>query len=359
MVTESYAVICEKQEARSQNPGARIGLRPFFFWHLFHIASRVLFRYSIELLTGAIMKNKDFISISDWSTDELNSVLAAALAVKADPLKYSRKLEGKALAMIFEKPSLRTRVSFEVGINQLGGYALILTQAEINLGKREAVGDVGKNLERMVNGIVIRTFSHENVKEMAEAASIPVINGLTDFSHPCQAMADYMTIVEVKKNLRGLKIAYLGDGNNVVHSLIYGAVRFGAHLAVACPKGYEPSADVLKWAGDNAQATGCRLEILQDPVAAARDADVIYTDVWASMGRESEAAKRRLIFQPYQVNDTVVRHAKPDYIFMHCLPAHRGEEVSDSVIDSANSVVFQQAENRLHAQKAILLALML
>jgi ornithine carbamoyltransferase len=304
------------------------------------------------------MKNKDFISISDWSTDELNSVLADAIAVKADPLKYSRRLEGKALAMIFEKPSLRTRVSFEVGIRQLGGYSLILTQAEINLGKREAVGDVAKNLERMVNGIVIRTFSHENVKEMAKEASIPVINGLTDFSHPCQAMADYMTILEVKKSLRGLKIAYLGDGNNVAHSLIYGAVRLGAHLAVACPKGYEPGAAVLRWARENAPATGCTLEILQDPFAAAKDADVIYTDVWASMGRESEAAKRRQVFHPYQVNDSVVRQAKPDYIFMHCLPAHRGEEVSDSVIDSANSVVFQQAENRLHAQKAILLALM-
>lgn len=322
------------------------------------MASGVLFRYSIELLTGATMKNKDFISIADWSTDELNGILSTAIGIKADPRKYGRKLEGKALAMIFEKPSLRTRVSFEVGINQLGGYALILTQAEINLGKREAVGDVAKNLERMVNGIMVRTFSHENLKEMAKAANIPVINGLTDFSHPCQAMADYMTILELKKSLRGLKIAYLGDGNNVAHSLIYAAVRLGVHLAVACPKGYEPSPAVLKWAAENAQATGCRLDILQDPVAAATDADVIYTDVWASMGKESEAAKRRQIFQPYQVNDSIVRHAKPDYIFMHCLPAHRGEEVSDSVIDSANSVVFQQAENRLHAQKGILLALM-
>jgi ornithine carbamoyltransferase len=304
------------------------------------------------------MKNKDFVSISDWSSDELNGVLATAIAVKADPLKYSRKLESKALAMILEKPSLRTRVSFEVGIHQLGGYSLILTQAEINLGKREAVSDVAKNLERMVDGIMIRTFSHENVKEMAEEANIPVINGLTDFSHPCQAMADYMTIVELKKSLRGLKIAYIGDGNNVAHSLIYGAVRFGAHLAVASPKGYEPNAAVLQWAGGNAQASGCKLEILQDPVAAAKDADVIYTDVWTSMGLESEAAKRRQVFQSYQVNDSLVRHAKPDYIFMHCLPAHRGEEVSDAVIDSANSVVFQQAENRLHAQKAIMLALM-
>jgi ornithine carbamoyltransferase len=304
------------------------------------------------------MKSKDFISVKDWSTDELNETLAAALKVKADPQKYSRKLEGKALAMILEKPSLRTRVSFEVGIRQLGGYSICLTEAEIKLGKREATRDVARNLERMVDGIMIRTFKQENAEKMAEYANIPVINGLTDFSHPCQAMADYMTILELKQNLRGLKIAYIGDGNNVAHSLIYGAVRLGAYLAVASPKGYEPDSEVVRWARENAQATGCGLEILQDPVAAAKDADVIYTDVWASMGVESEAAQRRLVFQSYQVNDSMVRHAKPDFIFMHCLPAHRGEEVSDSVIESAHSVVFQQAENRLHAQKAVLLALM-
>jgi len=307
---------------------------------------------------GRLMNKKDFISIKDWSSDELNEALTSALKIKADPQKYGRKLEGKALAMIFEKPSLRTRVSFDVGIHQLGGYSLCLTQAEISLGQREAVSDVAKNLERMVDGIMIRTFSHENVKEMAEQAGVPVINGLTDFSHPCQAMADYMTIFEVKGRLPGLKIAYIGDGNNVAHSLIYGAVRFGTHLAVAFPKGYEPNAEVLRWAEENAQATGCRLEMLHDPAVAAKDADVIYTDVWASMGLESEAAKRRQVFQAYQVNDSLVRHAKSDYVFMHCLPAHRGEEVSDSVIDSAHSVVFQQAENRIHAQKAILLALM-
>jgi ornithine carbamoyltransferase len=304
------------------------------------------------------MNHKDFLSIRHWSTDELNEILALALAIKADPLKYGKKLDGKALAMILEKPSLRTRVTFEVGIHQLGGYSLCLNQGEISLGKREAVSDVAKNLERMVHGIMIRTFSHEIVEEMAGAACIPVINGLTDFSHPCQAMADYMTILEVKGSLRGLKIAYIGDGNNVAHSLIYGAVRFGAHLAVASPKGYEPNSEVVGWARENAHAAGCALEILQDPVAAAKDADVLYTDVWASMGLESEAAERQKAFRSYQVNDSMVRHARPDYVFMHCLPAHRGEEVTDSVIDSAHSVVFQQAENRLHAQKAILLALM-
>jgi ornithine carbamoyltransferase len=304
------------------------------------------------------MKKKDFISIRDWSTNELDEALELARAIKANPLQYSRRLEGKALAMILEKPSLRTRVTFEVGIQQLGGFALCLTGAEISLGKRESVYDVAKNLERMVQGIMIRTFSHENVREMAKYAGIPVINGLTDFSHPCQAMADYMTILELKGNLQELKVAYIGDGNNVAHSLIYGAVRFGVHLAVATPLGYRPDPGVVKWAEENAGASGCRFELLQDPVAAARNADVIYTDVWTSMGLESESDKRRIIFRPYQVNDALVRHAKSDYVFMHCLPAHRGEEVTDSVIDSPQSVVYQQAENRRHAQKAILLTLM-
>lgn len=304
------------------------------------------------------MRKKDFVSIRDWSTDELNDLLTTARAMKADPAKYSRRLEGKALAMILEKPSLRTRVSFEVGIHQLGGFSTCLTKGEINLGEREPVADVAKNLERMVQCIMIRTFSHEIVETIAANACIPVINGLTDFSHPCQAMADYMTMIEAGKSLKGIKVAYIGDGNNVAHSLIYGAVRLGVHLAVATPKGYEPNPGVLIWAGDNADATGCKLEVVDDPVAAAEDADVVYTDVWASMGLESEAAERQKIFKSFQVNDALVRHAKPDYIFMHCLPAHRGEEVAASVIDSPNSIVFRQAENRLHAQKAILLTLM-
>jgi ornithine carbamoyltransferase len=304
------------------------------------------------------MKKKDFVSVGHWSADELDEVLKLALSMKADPKRYCRKLEGKALAMIFEKPSLRTRVSFDVGIHQLGGFSTLLTQAEINLGKREAVSDVAKNLERMVQGIMIRTYSHKNVEEMAEEASIPVINGLTDFSHPCQAIADYMTIFELKGKLRGVKIAYVGDGNNVAHSLIYGAARFGANISVASPEGYSPDLKVVEWAQKNAPETGCKLEILQDPFAAVEGADVIYTDVWTSMGMESETAVRKDIFRPYQVNDSLASHAKPDYIFMHCLPAHRGEEVSDSVIESSHSVVFQQAENRLHGQKAILLKLM-
>ncbi len=304
------------------------------------------------------MKKKDFISLASWSADDLNGILNLAISVKANPKKYSRKLEGQALAMIFEKPSLRTRVSFDVGIHQLGGFSIYLTQAEINLGKREAVRDVAKNLERMVHGIMIRTFSHQTVEEMAEEACIPVINGLTDFSHPCQAIADCLTIHEVKGKLRGIKIAYIGDGNNVAHSLIYGAVRFGAHISVATPEGYGPNPNVIEWARTNAAESGSKVSILQDPIQAAEGADVIYTDVWTSMGSESEAAVRQKAFASYQVNDSIVNHAKPDYIFMHCLPAHRGEEVSDSVMDSEHSIVFQQAENRVHGQKAILLTLM-
>lgn len=304
------------------------------------------------------MKQKDFLSIRDYSTDELNALLDSARSIKSDPAKYSKRLEGKALALLLEKPSLRTRVSFEVGIHQLGGFSVSLSQAEISLGKRESVSDVAKNLERMVQGIMIRTFSHSIVEEMAESAGIPVINGLTDFSHPCQAMADYMTVLEAKGRLKGIKIAYIGDGNNVAHSLIYGAVCLGAHLAVATPEGYAPHPRVMEWARENASATGCILDVAHDPVAAAADADVLYTDVWASMGLESESARRQKIFRPYQIHDALAAHAKPDYVFMHCLPAHRGEEVSASVIDSRHSIVFQQAENRMHAQKAILLALM-
>ncbi len=304
------------------------------------------------------MKKKDFVSIRDWSADELNELLRIANAMKADPAKYSRTLEGKALAMIFEKPSLRTRVSFDVGIHQLGGFSTLLTRDEINLGKRETIRDAAKNLERMVQGIMIRTFGHENVEKMAEFASIPVINGLTDFSHPCQAMADFMTILETKGSLKGIRIAYVGDGNNVAHSLIYAAARFGANLAVATPEGYEPNPDVVKWAYENADAAGGALEVVRDPIAAVSGADVVYTDVWASMGQESEAVKRREDFKAYQVNEALVAHAKPNYVFMHCLPAHRGEEVAAAVIDSPHSIVFQQAENRLHAQKAILFRLM-
>ena len=305
-----------------------------------------------------LMKHKDFLALRDWPAADLMDLLLLARAIKADPAKYNSQLEGKALAVIMEKPSLRTRVSFEVGIRQLGGFTVHLSSQEISLGKREPVYDVAKNLERMVQGIVIRTFGHNIVEEMAKHASIPVINGLTDFAHPCQAMADYLTILENKGDFNGVKIAYIGDGNNVAHSLIFGAARFGAHLAVAVPAGYEPDANAVRQAMAEASETGGRIEILRDPAEAAAAADVLYTDVWTSMGQEDENEKRLRIFAGYQVNDEIACLAKPDYVFMHCLPAHRGEEVAASIIDSDHSIVFQQAENRVHAQKAVLLRLM-
>jgi ornithine carbamoyltransferase len=301
---------------------------------------------------------RDFLSIRNSSTDELRELMVNAFAIKAEPAMYRDKLQGRALAMIFEKPSLRTRVTFDVGMHQMGGFAVYLTPAEINLGKRESVCDVARNLERMVQGIMIRTFSQELVEELARYARIPVINGLTDASHPCQALADYMTILETKGSLQDLKIGYVGDGNNVAHSLICGAARLGAHLAVATPERYEPDPKTVAWARENAAATGARIDLLRDPLEAVAGADVIYTDTWTSMGQEEEAEQRRAIFWRYQVNEDLLSHAKSDVIFMHCLPAHRGEEVTDSVIDSPHSVVFQQAENRLHVQKAILLSLM-
>jgi ornithine carbamoyltransferase len=249
-------------------------------------------------------------------------------------------------------------VTFDVGIQQLGGHPLYLSPAEISLGKRESVYDVAKNLERMVQGIMVRTFAHDIVVDMARHASIPVINGLTDYSHPCQAMADYLTMLEVKGRIAGLKVAYIGDGNNVAHSLLFAGAQLGAEVWVATPPGYEPDSQAVAWAAVRSAATDASCTITDDPNLAASGADVVYTDVWTSMGQEAEATARRKTFQPYQVNAKLFAKAKPDAIFMHCLPAHRGDEVTDDVIDSPRSVVFQQAENRLHAQKAIMLELM-
>jgi ornithine carbamoyltransferase len=260
--------------------------------------------------------------------------------------------------MIFEKPSLRTRVTFDVGIQQLGGFSLYLSPAEINLGKRESVYDVAKNLERMVQGIMIRTFAHQIVLDMARFASIPIINGLTDYSHPCQAMADFLTLQEKKGELKGLKLCFVGDGNNVAHSLMFAGARLGTHVTIACPESHKPHPTAVQHAREDATTTGARIEIVHDPVAGVRDADAVYTDVWASMGQEAEAEERKKIFRPFQVNSSLMAHAKRDAIFMHCLPAHRGDEVTDDVIDAPFSVVFQEAENRLHAQKAIMLQLM-
>jgi ornithine carbamoyltransferase len=304
------------------------------------------------------MSMQDFLSIRDFPPSEIEYLLLRGRQIKARPDLYEQALHGKTLAMIFEKPSLRTRVTFDVGVQQLGGFALYLSPAEINLGKRESVYDVAKNLERMVQGIMVRTFAHEIVQEMAHYGSIPVINGLTDFSHPCQAMADYMTMWEIKGRLEGLKVAFVGDGNNVAHSVMFTGAQLGAHVCVATPAGYEPKPEAFAWAKQRARETGGSCRVTNDAEEAVCGADVVYTDVWASMGQESEATERREVFAGFQVNASLFALAKRDAIFMHCLPAHRGEEVTNDVIDSQRSVVFQQAENRLHAQKAIMLELM-
>lgn len=304
------------------------------------------------------MNGKDFLSIKDYSPSDIQYLLTLGRQVKAHPTTYSEALKRKTLAMIFEKPSLRTRVSFDVGIQQLGGFALYLSPAEINLGRRESVYDVAKNLERMVQAIMIRTFAHEIVEQMAEYANIPIINGLTDYSHPCQAIADYMTMWEAKGKLEGLKLAFVGDGNNVAHSLMFAGAQLGAHVWVATPPGYEPKADAIRWASERCRETGGTCTVTNNPHEAVLGADVVYTDVWASMGQEAEKEKRQRVFADFQINKKLFRRAQSDAIFLHCLPAHRGEEVTADVIDSPNSLVFQQAENRLHAQKAIMLELM-
>jgi ornithine carbamoyltransferase len=304
------------------------------------------------------MGRHNFLSIKDFSPEEIRYLLDLARGMKVHPSAHTGALKGKTLAMIFEKPSLRTRVSFDVGIQQLGGFALYLSNAEISLGKRESLYDVAKNLERMVQGIMIRTYAHDIVERMAEYAGIPIINGLTDYSHPCQAMADYLTMMEIKGDVAGLRVAFIGDGNNVCHSLMFAGAQLGVHVWVATPAGYEPKSDAVQWAIERGQQSGGTCSLTQDPIEAATGADVIYTDVWTSMGQEAEKESRHRIFAPYQVNSELFRHAKFDALFMHCLPAHRGDEVTDNVIDSAHSVVYQQAENRLHAQKAILLELM-
>lgn len=303
------------------------------------------------------MQTKDFISILDFTGEDVEKFYERFLDIKKKPEAFRDALRGKTLAMIFEKPSLRTRVTFETGMTQLGGHAIYLSRTDFVLGERESVHDVAKNMERWVDGIMARTFSHQIVIELAQhAGAIPVINALTDFLHPCQALTDLFTIREKKGLRHDLKLAYLGDGNNVAHSLIHAAVRCGIHITVITPEDYRPSQEVVERAkGENA---GISIEVVSDPAAGIRDADVVYTDVWASMGQEKEAAERKKIFLPYQVNAKLMGLAREDAIFMHCLPAHRGDEVTEEVMDSDQSVVFDQAENRLHTQKAIMTLLM-
>ncbi|PIS30473.1 ornithine carbamoyltransferase [Candidatus Saganbacteria bacterium CG08_land_8_20_14_0_20_45_16] len=304
--------------------------------------------------------NKDFISIHDLKFAEIEEIMVLTTDLKQKQ-KNNEKHEylwAKSMAMIFEKPSTRTRVSFEIGMWQLGGLAINLDQEAIGLGERESVADVARTLSRFADAILIRTFSHDKVIELAKYSDQPVINALSDRLHPCQAMADVFTIQEKKGSLKGLKLAYIGDGNNVCHSLMFAAAKLGINMVIACPKGYEPNEEIVKLAFADAKVTGVEIDILNDPVVAAKDADVIYTDVWASMGQEKQAKKRQKIFSKFQVNSKLMDLAKADCIFMHCLPAHRGDEVTADVIDGPQSVVFDQAENRLHVQKAILTLLL-
>ena len=303
------------------------------------------------------LSNKDLISIHELSKEEIQMILNLARFMKSRA-QTPKVLKGKTLAMIFDKASNRTRVSFEVGMWQLGGLAINLDASGLRFGIGESIPDIARTLSRYVDGIVIRTFKHENVKELAKNASIPVINGLTDLSHPCQALADLFTIWEKKGNLRKVKVAYVGDGNNVCHSLFNITSIMGMEMIAACPKGYEPDPKVMKMVNEDAKKSKAVIGIINDPKDAVIGADVIYTDVWTSMGQEAESAKRIKAFKGFQVNFDLIKRAKKDVIVMHCLPANRGEEIASDVMDSKYSVVFDQAENRLHVQKAILALLM-
>jgi ornithine carbamoyltransferase len=301
---------------------------------------------------------QDLIAERDLTRRDLDLIFQITERVKASPGAYARALEGKQLAMIFEKPSLRTRVTFEVGMTSMGGFAIYLDHAKPRLGERESIKDVARNLERWVHGIVARTFSHAAVVELAENASIPVINALTDLLHPCQALADFFTLGEKFGRLKGQKLAFVGDGNNVCHSLMVTAGKLGVSMNVATPSGFEPKAEIVEEAKAFARKTGAKVHLFRDPMEAVAGAQAVYTDVWASMGQEYAAHLRAQVFAPYRVTEELMAAAAPAAVFMHCLPAHRGQEVTDAVIDSPQSVVFDQAENRLHVQKALLILLL-
>ncbi|GAK41240.1 ornithine carbamoyltransferase [Paenibacillus urinalis] len=311
-------------------------------------------------ITQLNLKGRDFIEFTDYSKEEIEYLLQLAVDIKKKQKsgEVYQPLKGKTIGLIFEKSSTRTRVSFEVGMFQLGGHALFLSKNDIQLGRGEIISDTAQVLSRYLDGIMIRTFAHSNVTELAKYADIPVINGLSDDAHPCQVLADFQTVLEHKGQLKGLKMAYVGDGNNMAHSLMLGAAKLGVHVSVASPEGYEPNPAIVEQAKSIAQETGAQVVVTRSPEEAVKDADIIYTDVWASMGFEEEQKVREAAFADYQVNEELVKGAKKDYIFLHCLPAHRGEEVSEGVIDGPNSAIFDQAENRLHAQKALMAALM-
>ena len=300
------------------------------------------------------------LAVHDLARAEIQALFREAAALKAMRRRalVAQRLSGKTLGLFFEKPSTRTRVSFEAGMNQLGGQSLFLSVADIQMRRGESIADTARVLSRYLDGLVIRSYEHHTVEEWACNATIPVINGLTDLHHPCQVLSDLFTIREKKRRLRGLKIAYVGDGNNVANSLLEGAAIMGMTISLACPSGYEPDVAIVDWARERASRTGAAIEILRDPFVAVKGADVLYTDVWTSMGQEKEQARRLKVLAPYQLNERLLAAAKPDAIVMHCLPAHRGQEITAGVLDGPQSVVLDQAENRLHIQKAILIRLL-
>ena len=310
------------------------------------------------MFTNPWQRHKDLISIHDLTAEEVEALFQLAANVKARPDRYRTALARRTLAMIFEKSSTRTRVSFEVGMYQLGGLATFLSSRDIQIGRGETIHDTANVLSRYVDGIMARTFAHETVTELARWAEVPVINGLTDLLHPCQALADYFTMRERFGHTRGLTMAYVGDGNNVCHSLMFGGPKVGAHVRVATPEGHRPRPEILEAARQDAAAAGTTIELFDRPEAAVRGAQVVYTDVWASMGQEAEAQARAKAFAGYEVTPELMASADPKAVFMHCLPCHRGEEVAADVVDGERSVIFDEAENRLHVQKAVLLMLL-
>jgi len=306
------------------------------------------------------MRGRDFLSVNDFSREELQEILALALHLKRESKEGKEHclLKGRSLGMIFQKPSTRTRVSFEVAMWQLGGQALFLNAQDLQIGRGEPLKDTARTLSRYLDGVMIRTFAHRDAEELAAFASVPVINGLTDLLHPCQAMADMLTLLEHYGRLEGLQLAYVGDGNNVAHALLLAATKLGVHCSVATPHGYEPNPEIVDAARINSALAGTSLLLTNDPALAVLGAQAVYTDVWASMGQEAESATRRGLFQPYQLNSRLLAQAGPGALVLHCLPAHRGEEITEQVLEGPQSVVFEQAENRLHVQKAILAALL-
>jgi ornithine carbamoyltransferase len=301
---------------------------------------------------------RNFLSIDDLAPSELTELLDLSAKVKAAPSDYAGRLSGMSVAMIFEKPSTRTRVSFEVGIAELGAHPVALSSGELQLGRGETIEDTGRVMSRYVDAVVLRTFGQERLESLARTAAVPVVNALSDFEHPCQCLADLLTVQEHKAHLGGLTLAYVGDGNNVAHSLLLGGAKAGMHVRVATPLGFEPIPQVVQRAQEIGEETGGSAAVTNDPDEACAGADVLYTDVWASMGQEEEAAERTLVFQGYRIDQAAVERAAPDVIVLHCLPAHRGQEITDEVIDGPHAVVWDQAENRLHTQKALLLWLL-